>query len=112
MFNVLLFPTDSCDPSMTPAIGLELLTTKTTLVYLVVGLFLTWYSCRLIYNVYFHPLSQFPGPKLAGASCWYEAFFDLVVRPGGQYMHQIDRLHEEYGEFRFRTGCTWDFSGS
>ena len=61
--------------------------------------FLVWYASRLVYNVYFHPLSKFPGPRLAGASRWYEGFFDNLVGDGGQYMYEIDRIHQKYGFF-------------
>ncbi|KAL9601749.1 MAG: hypothetical protein Q9179_002771 [Wetmoreana sp. 5 TL-2023] len=59
--------------------------------------FVTCYVCYLVYNIYFHPLAEFPGPKLAGASRWYEGYFDNLVSHGGQYMYEIDRMHEEYG---------------
>ncbi|KAL8947728.1 MAG: hypothetical protein Q9222_006024 [Ikaeria aurantiellina] len=63
--------------------------------FLVLG-FVLWYLCRLGYNVYLHPLSKFPGPWLAGATRWYEGYYDNCVGPGGQYMYQIDRLHCKY----------------
>ncbi len=56
-----------------------------------------WYLSRLIYNVYFHPLRAFPGPKLAAATRWYEGYFDNLVSHGGQYMYEIDRMHEQFG---------------
>ena len=59
---------------------------------------LVWYASRLVYNVYFHPLAKFPGPRLAGASRWYEAYFDNLVGCGGQYMNEIDRIHRDYGD--------------
>ena len=59
--------------------------------------FLVWYIQRLIYNIYFHRLAKFPGPKLAAASRWYEGYYDNLVADGGQYMYKVDRLHEEYG---------------
>lgn len=62
------------------------------------GLWVIYRVMRALYNVSpLHPLSKFPGPKLAGATFLYEGWFDLVR--GGRYTHEIKRLHEIYGIF-------------
>ncbi|KAI0457469.1 cytochrome P450 [Xylaria acuta] len=49
------------------------------------------------YRLHIHPLAKFPGPKLAAATHWYEAYYDLLSQGGGQWTFQIRRLHEAYG---------------
>lgn len=61
---------------------------------------------KVIYNLYFHPLAKFPGPKLAAASHLYE-FYWSVVRDG-EFIWVLERLHKKYGtcvgqEFQFLT---------
>jgi hypothetical protein len=47
------------------------------------------------YRLYLSPLAQFPGPKLAALSQWYEFYYDIVFP--GQYIFQIQRMHKKYG---------------
>lgn len=48
------------------------------------------------YRLFLHPLARFPGPKLAAASRWYEAYYDVVQN--GQYAFQIKEMHKKYGK--------------
>ncbi|CAI7585619.1 unnamed protein product [Penicillium viridicatum] len=50
---------------------------------------------RTVYHLYFHPLSSFPGPKLAAATFLYEFYYDVVK--SGMYIWEIERMHEKYG---------------
>ncbi|KAJ5737491.1 uncharacterized protein N7483_002616 [Penicillium malachiteum] len=50
---------------------------------------------RVIYRVYFHPLRNIPGPKLAAATGLYEFYFNVIKR--GKFIWEIERLHEIYG---------------
>lgn len=69
-----------------------------TTVSLLASLTLLGYAAYVVlYRLFLHPLKSFPGPKLAAASFLYEIYFDVCKAPGGQYIYEIERLHEIYG---------------
>ncbi|KAI9644280.1 hypothetical protein NHQ30_007636 [Ciborinia camelliae] len=49
----------------------------------------------VVYRLYFHPLSKFPGPKLAAATLWSEFYYECIL--SGQYFIKIAQWHEQYG---------------
>ncbi|KAL2179556.1 uncharacterized protein P884DRAFT_195125, partial [Thermothelomyces heterothallicus CBS 202.75] len=63
------------------------------------ALVLLWIVYRIavaLYNISpFHPLSRFPGPKIAAASYLYEAYYDWILV--GRYGKVIKRMHDKYG---------------
>ncbi|KAL4971037.1 cytochrome P450 [Aspergillus stella-maris] len=49
----------------------------------------------VIYRLWLSPLGQFPGPKFAAATLWYETYHDAFW--WRQYTFEISRMHEKYG---------------
>lgn len=50
----------------------------------------------IVYRLYFHPLKNFPGPKLAACTILYRAWYQ-IVRDGSQ-LKQWNKLHQRYGK--------------
>lgn len=49
-----------------------------------------------VYRLYLHPLTKFPGPKLAAVTSFYEGYYEIVQK--GQYSMHISKLHDQYGK--------------
>lgn len=50
-----------------------------------------------IQRLFFHPLSKFPGPKIAAASKLYEFYWDSYKH--GRLWAKLPELHRRYGEY-------------
>lgn len=66
-------------------------------VCLIVGVAILYWISKTIYNLYFHPLRNFPGPKLAAIGCEYEFYHDVVK--DGRYLWKMEEMHRKYGQF-------------
>jgi hypothetical protein len=67
---------------------------------LVLTLLLAWISqaiLRLLYNVFFHPLREYPGPIAAQTTSWWKTYIEVVKQES--MVDVLFKLHEEYGEF-------------
>lgn len=51
----------------------------------------------VVYRLYLSPLAKFPGPKLAALTSWYEIYYNIFKKGGGQYIFKIKQMHEQYG---------------
>jgi hypothetical protein len=58
-----------------------------------------------VYRLHIHPLSRFPGPRLAAVTRLYEMYF--AAWEDGSFEHEIRRLHREYGMARLLFGSTY-----
>ncbi|KAK4655496.1 hypothetical protein QC762_302900 [Podospora pseudocomata] len=56
---------------------------------------LCWMATTVIWRLYFHPLSRFPGPKLTAVTLWYEFYWNVVKK--GQFMWRVEEMHQRYG---------------
>lgn len=64
----------------------------------VIGL-LFFVLVRVIYNVSFHPLSLFPGPRGAACTRWWLAYMELGK--GVSLSTLREELHKKYGTITF-----------
>lgn len=69
-----------------------------------IGLWVGYRILLALYNISpFHPLSRFPGPKIAAATYLYEAYYDWWLL--GRYGKVIQHMHEQYGKRNRLQGC-------
>ncbi|KAK8090352.1 cytochrome P450 [Apiospora hydei] len=65
------------------------------LIFAAAGASLVYGLGLAVYRLYLCPIANFPGPKLAALSFWYEFYYDVVC--GGRYWVKINALHDRYG---------------
>jgi hypothetical protein len=67
---------------------------------LIFTLGILYISSLVTYRLFLSPIAKFPGPKLAAATGWYEAYYDVVKK--GKFLFEIERMHEKYGTISAR----------
>lgn len=61
------------------------------------GSVLAYGLVSLVYRLHLHPLSKFPGPRLAAVTGLYEIYFS--VWGVSSFDDEIERMHQEYGKW-------------
>ncbi|TGO37628.1 hypothetical protein BHYA_0092g00110 [Botrytis hyacinthi] len=56
---------------------------------------IVYFGSLTFYRLFLHPLAQFPGPKLAAFTRYYEAYYNVVQN--GQYTFKIAGMHKKCG---------------
>lgn len=59
-------------------------------------------ACVSIYNLYYHPLAKFPGPKYAAATEWHKTYQEVICQRS--WVSLLKELHARYG---MMTACCW-----
>lgn len=59
------------------------------------GTLVIYQVARCLYDLFFHPLRNFPGPKLAAVGSYYEFYYDVIK--DGTYLWEIEKMHQTYG---------------
>lgn len=77
-----------------PTIAMDFLDIKTSAL-VATATFIVYCFTVAVYRLFFHPLSNFPGPRLASLTLWYEFYYDVVLE--GQWIFKIQAMHEKYG---------------
>ncbi|KAJ5212098.1 uncharacterized protein N7498_003744 [Penicillium cinerascens] len=67
----------------------------TLVVCFLLGSVLAYGLVSLVYRLHVHPLSKFPGPRLAAVTGLYEIYFSVWGL--SSFDDEIERMHQEYG---------------
>lgn len=68
------------------------------IVLLLTSLFIAYLLAEAVYNLYFHPLASFPGPRITAITKLYGMYYDMIKDDhGGRWSRKIYELHEQYG---------------
>lgn len=54
------------------------------------------FLAQIVYNVFFHPLRKFPGPRLAGATGLWRAYKEVILKE--TLAQELFDLHKKHGK--------------
>lgn len=97
-FNITWIPLQSSkQQTLVISVRHRKTTTMLTLAFLgAATVTLSWMSLAWIYNLYFHPISQFPGPRAAGATRFWRFLHEVIYK--SSVTEILPQLHEKYGK--------------
>lgn len=75
------------------------------------SLALVYVLALVIYRLSLHPLASIPGPKLAAATGWIEAYYELFHGEGGQFLFKYRGWHKKHGKKILVFSTYYDTSG-
>ena len=67
-----------------------------TILFLAAAVYVAWTLLSLAQNVWFHPLSKYPGPIAARASEWWKVYIEVWKKES--MTEVLSQLHEQYGD--------------
>jgi hypothetical protein len=79
--------------SLTSSLSLQLMSALLT----------TYFPGLILYRLFLHPLSRFPGPTLAAVTDAYAGWYEVVQK--GRILDQLEILHKKYGELQVDPLC-------
>lgn len=91
------FQPPSTGATMTTTFALFTSYSTSTLFATSVALLLFYFIGIVISRLYLHPLSKFPGPRIAAVTRWYEFYHDVIQ--DGTYVKYYPVLHEKLGTY-------------
>ncbi|RDL31138.1 Uncharacterized protein BP5553_09927 [Venustampulla echinocandica] len=69
------------------------------IVVIAIGLLSAWLLQKIfsgIYNVFYHPVAGFPGPRAAAITAWYKTYQEVFR--GRSWIDVLQELHKKYGK--------------
>jgi hypothetical protein len=67
----------------------------------VLAAIITYAAYMVMYNMYFHPLAEVPGPPMAAVTIYWKAYVECIANRS--FCHELVKLHAHYGMTIFQS---------